>query len=228
MAAQTKKTGSVKHDLINSANRKIVILTGIAGFVLVFTLVAANALIKQVFYQDKVIDARKNALQIAQTNITNVEQLVAQYSAFTSTPQNVIGGSSSGVGDGNGDNAQIIINALPSRYDFPALTASLEYLVQRNGLALDGITATDDEIAQQTNGASSAPEPVEIPFTLSVSGSLPQIQALVKDFQLSIRPFQIHSLTLTASEGSEMSAQITGKTFFQPAKNLNIREEVVQ
>lgn len=228
MATGIKKTGSVKHKLIDKANKRIVILTGAAGFILIFTIVGANTLIKQILYQDKVIDARGGALEVAKTNLSNTEQLVNQYNAFVSTPQNVIGGSSQGTSDGNGDNAQIIINALPSRYDFPALTSSLEYMVALSGLQLEGITATDDEIAQQTNNTSSTPAPIEIPFVLSATGSSAAIQSLVQSFQRSIRPFQVQSLSINVKDGDTTKIEITAKTFFQPAKNLNVREEPIQ
>ncbi len=228
MATKPKKTGSIKHNLIDKANKRIVILTSVAGFIVVFTIVAANTLVGQIAYQDKVIGTRKDALQVAQTNLTNVEQLISQYNAFNGTSQNIIGGDTATIGDGNGDNAQIIINALPSRYDFPALTASLEYLAQKNGLKLTGITATDDEITQQLNTSSSAPAPIEIPFVLAAEGSHEAVQALIKDFQASIRPFQVRALQMTAAEDGKVSATITAVTFFQPAKNLNVREEPVQ
>ena len=228
MATKAKKSGSIKHGLIDKANKRVVVLTSVAGFVVVFTIVAANTLIGQIAYQDKVISARKDALQTAQTNLKNVRQLVSQYEAFNGTTQNVIGGDTATIGNGNGDNAQIIINALPSRYDFPALTASLEYLAQKNGLKLTGITAIDDEVVQQTNVSSTAPVPVEIPFEMTVEGTNEAVQALIKDFSASIRPFQVRQLKMTASDDGVISATITAATYFQPAKSLNVREEPVK
>src|SRR5579875_2370206 len=117
---------SQKRVLIDKANSRVVVVTSAAAFIVVFCLVAAHTLFSQLLYQNRIISAKKQALSQLRTDTTAVSQLDNSYVAFVSTPQNVLGGSSSGTGSQDGNNAQIVLDALPSKYDFPALATSLE------------------------------------------------------------------------------------------------------
>lgn len=221
--------GLTKRALISKANKRTVVVTSFAVFIFIFTAVATNALVKEMLYQNRVISARKDALQVAEASRDAVRDLETSYKAFTSTPQNLIGGNPSGTGDRDGDNAKIILDALPPRYDYPALTTSLEKIVTSHGLQFVSMIGNDDAIAQQENTSSATPAPVEMPFEFSVKGDYDACQDLVKSLEQSIRPFQIQAVELLASTGEgDVTIKVIGKTFFQPAKNLNVNEETVQ
>jgi Tfp pilus assembly protein PilO len=126
----------------------------------------------------------------------------------------------------DGDNAKIILDALPSKYDFPALTTSLEKLALSQGVNIESMTGTDDEVAQ-TDSASSTPVPIAMPFQITVTGNYASIQKVVKAFEKSIRPIQIQTLQLTGSD-QKMQMNITAQTYYQPEKTLNIKREVVK
>jgi hypothetical protein len=223
------KTASfTKRTLITKANSTMVIATGIAAFVLVFSAIASKTLISQASYQNRVISVKKKALATLESDLAARDSLVASYRSFVNTPQNVLGGNPDGTGDQDGDNAKVILDALPSRYDFPALATSLEKLISSQGLIILGISGTDEEITQsvaQTEG--SEPQPIAMPFQLQVGGSYEGIQNLVDVFRRSIRPFQVQKVEISGDEGS-MTATIDAQTFYQPEKSLNIKTEVVR
>lgn len=222
------KTASfTKRTLITKANSTMVLATGIAAFVVVFSLVASKALISQASYQNRVISAKKTALKTLEDDLAARDSLVASYKNFVGTPQNVLGGNPEGSGDKDGDNAKIVLDALPSKYDFPALATSLEKLIEGQGLTILNITGTDEEITQSVNQNAAEPQPIAMPFQVQVSGSYESVQGLVDVFKRSIRPFQITKVELSGDEGS-MTATIDAQTFYQPEKSLNIRSEVVQ
>lgn len=216
---------SAKRAMINKANSTIVAVTAGAAFVVIFCAVAAYILLGQLSYQNRVIGANKDALNQLKTDLASTEQLVKSYKGFVSTSQNVLGGNPAGSGPQDGDNAKIVLDALPSKYDFPALATSLEKLANQENVAITAIGGTDDEVAQST--ATSSATPVPIPFQLSVSGNYDHIKQVVGAFQDSIRPFQIQTLQLTGSE-SKMTLAITAQTFYQPEKTLQIQTEVVK
>lgn len=205
----------------------MVIATGIAAFVVVFAAVASKTLISQASYQNRVISAKKEALAILEADLDARDTLVASYRTFVATPQNVLGGNPEGSGDQDGDNAKITLDALPSKYDFPALATSLEKLISSQGLQIMGISGTDEEITQAANQTEGKPQPIAMPFQVQVGGSYESIQSLVDVFRRSIRPFQIQKIEISGDEGS-MTATIDAKTFYQPEKSLNIRSEVVR
>jgi hypothetical protein len=222
------KTASfTKRALITKANSTIVVATSVAAFIVVFCGIAGKTLISQAAYQNRVIDAKKKALATLESDLNARDSLVSSYKTFVDTPQNVLGGNPDGTGDKDGDNAKIILDALPSKYDFPALTTSLEKLVNAQGLTLTGITGTDEELTQAANQTSADPQPITMPFQLQVAGSYEAIKALVGDLERSIRPFQVNKVELSGSEGS-MTASIDAQTYYQPEKSLNIKTEVVR
>ena len=232
----TKKSGriSLKQVMIDKSNSTMVTVAAIAAFVTVFSLVAVKSLVSQMLYQNKVIDAKKTTLSQLKDNLKARDTLVQSYKNFVGNDTNVIGGSSIGSGGNNGDNAQIITDALPYTYDFPALATTLEKMITTDGLKINAITGTDDQVQQQTNQSSPNPQAVAIPFTIQVSGSYENLQKLITDLQRSIRPFVVTKISLSsggsAADGraADMSLDISAQTYYQPAKNLQITKEVIK
>lgn len=220
-------TPSVKQVMIDKANARIVAYVSVAAFILVFSLVATKTLIGQAAYQNKVISVKRKAVNQLKSDIAATDQLKAAYDAFNSTPQNVLGGNPDGIGQQDGNNAKIVLDALPSSYDFPGLTTSLETILGEQKVKITSIAGTDDEVAQSSNQTSSSPQPVPIPFTTLTSGSYDDAQHVVDAYQRSIRPIQITSLDLSGSGGS-LSLTISAQTYYQPAKSLNISKQVVK
>jgi Tfp pilus assembly protein PilO len=217
---------SEKRLLINQANSRIVAVTTAASFIVVFCLVASYTLVGQLAYQNRVLGKKKAALSQLKTDINSVQTLETSYTAFVQTPQNVLGSNTHGQGGMDGDNAKIVLDALPSKYDFPALATSLEKLALSQGVNIESMTGTDDEVAQ-TDSASSTPAPIAMPFQITVTGNYASIQKVVKAFEQSIRPIQIQTLQLTGSD-QKMQMNITAQTYYQPEKTLNIKTEVVK
>jgi hypothetical protein len=240
---------SVKRIQIDKANSTIVIAVAVAAFCLAFSLISARALIARQSYQNKVKDAREKALEQLKENIEAVEDLKVKYSEFVSRSENLIGGSSAGTGERDGDNARIVLDALPSKYDFPALASSLEKMLTDRNYKILAITGTDDEANQNgapvdtsnpaaaaavaaaaptTTATPTAPvgSAVPMPFELGAEGQYDAITALLDVLRHSIRPIQAQTVTLTAVEGA-IQLTITGQSFFQPERTLNVKEEVV-
>lgn len=222
-----RTTALTKRSLINKANSTIVITTAVAAFVVVFTLVAAQSLVGQIGYQNKVIDAKKKALNTLEADLDARDSLAASYKVFIDNDVNVLGGLVNGKGDRDGDNAKLVLDALPSKYDFPALTTSLEKIITGQNLSILSISGTDEEVDHANLQTSPNPEPVAIPFRFQVSGSYTSVQDLVDVLLRSIRPFQISTIELSGDESS-MSATISAQTFYQPEKSLDITKEVVR
>lgn len=216
------------YSLIKQANNIAFIAVAVAAFVVVFSLVASKTLFNQFTFQHKVIGEKKKTLKQIKGNLVAKEELSKSYRVFVSERSNIIGGDTSGTSDKDGDNGKIVLDALPSKYDFPALTASLEKLALAQGLSIESISGTDDEIAQQGQQTSSAPEALPIAFQFVVRGGYPQIQALVESLDKSIRPIQIQRIGITGSGSGGISATIEAQTFYQPEKKLEIIKKVIK
>lgn len=223
------KTASfTKRALITKANSTMVYATAIAAFLIVFSAVASKALVSQAMYQNRVIATKKKALSTLKSDLSAVNSLKDSYKSFVNTPRNVLGGNPAGTGDQDGDNAKIVLDALPSKYDFPALATSLEKLINSQGLQIQAIGGTDDELAQASNQESATPQPIPEPFQIRVTGSYDATRNLLTVFERSIRPVQIQKIEISGDKGGSVTTTIDAQTFYQPEKSLKIRTEVVK
>ncbi|HSX43107.1 MAG TPA: hypothetical protein VLF59_03415 [Candidatus Saccharimonadales bacterium] len=218
---------SAKRMMIDKNNARIVVYVSVAVFILIFSLVATKTLIGQGAYQNKVIGVKRKAVAQLRTDISATTELKSAYDAFNTTPQNVLGGSPTGTGAQDGTNSKIVLDALPSGYDFPGLTTSLEAMLNSQHVAIGSIAGTDDQVAQGGNQTSESPTPVAIPFTTLTNGSYADAQKVISVYEHSIRPIQIQTLDLSGPS-NQMAVSITAQTYYQPAKSLNIKKEVVK
>lgn len=218
---------SMKRIAIDKANKSLIITITISVFLIVFSLVASKTLLSQMKYQSKVISKKENTLKRVNQNVKEVQKLVTSYKEFSSQTVNVLGGNPQGSGDHDGENARIVLDALPSKYDYPALLTSLNKLVQTGGYSLTSVTGTDDEIKQAANSSSATPQPVEMPFSLDANVATQDGVKFLQLFEKSIRPIQIDKVTVQG-KGDSIKVTLLAKTYFQPEKKLNITEEVIR
>ena len=209
--------GSKKRELIGKANSRMLIYIGIAGAVFGFSLVVSINLIKQMNYKGRVISARSTANKQLEANIKSVDKLIQSYESFNSASESVLGTAD--------ENAKVVLDALPSRYDFPALALSLERVMTLSGLKDINIGGSDAEATAEQSSAS--PSVVEIPVTLTGTGNYQNIQQLLTNLDKSIRPIKISNITLSGSD-NDVTVTITGVTYYQPKKTLEIQKEEVK
>lgn len=215
-----------KQELINKANKNMVVAVAIASFLVVFALIASRALWSQRGYQSRVITEKQKAVKNLEANQETVKKLAESYHVFISTPDNIIGGNPNGSGDKDGDNAKIILDALPSKYDFPALVTSVEKLLSINNFNLKTIGGEDDEVAQKV---STSTDPVEMSFKFSSDiGSYGNVKELLGTLEKSIRPVKIKKATIKGTSGSAIEADVDAVSFYQGAKGITITKKVVK
>lgn len=218
---------SSKRALIDKANTAVVVVVSVAAFLAVFSLVATKTLISQAAYQNRVISGKRGAVNQLKADLSAIQRLNKSYNAFNSTTQNAIGGNPAGAGQQDGTNSKIVLDALPSTYDFPALTTSLESLLSTQNVKINTISGTDDEVAQSSNQSSSSPSPIAIPFQLSVTSNYDSIKNVVSTFERSIRPIQLTTLDLSGDQ-KNLNLAVNAETYYQPAKALTINTKVVK
>lgn len=208
---------SGKHLAVDKANTQVVIAVSVATALLVFALFASLSLAEKIKYQNKVIGKRNDAVAQLEENVKATESLVNSYVVFDSAVGSVIGSADK--------NSKIVLDSLPSKYDFPALATSLELIIRGAGLTVDSITGSDLEATALQS--SIEPEIVPIPFQIDAAGNYGAVQQLIKDLERSIRPFKINTLQISGSDNS-LKVSIAAETYYMPARELGIVEEVVK
>lgn len=224
----SKPPTSKKRILIDKNNANMVMIIAAMAFITVFSIISSRSLLSQRSYKGRVIKEQKSTLNILKANNDAAKKLTAAYSAFVSGTENKIGGNVNGTGEKDGDNGKIVLDALPSKYDFPAVANSLENILLKQNFKITEISGTDDEVNQSAASDNAATiAPIEIPFKISVNGSFEAAQKLMDTFQLSIRPFKVNKLSLDGKDGS-LNIIVEGVTYYQPEKAIKITTKVVQ
>lgn len=223
------KMFSSKRLQIDKANATMVMAIAISAFVFTFSIVAVKALWSQRGYQQRVINKKEKARDQLSANVEAAGKLVTQYQAFVAQSPNIIGGNPSETGPKDGDNAKIILDALPSKYDFPAMATSMKNLFSIKGITVTALSGTDDEINQikNANTKSNNPKPVEMPFLISVDGSYSSVKNLFVVLEHSIKPVNISTMLISGTD-KKLTVSIAAKNFYQPAKSLTINKEAVR
>lgn len=221
-----RQTFSKKRIQIDKARANMVLFVAIASFIAVFSLVSSKALLSKRGFESRVITEKEHTLQTLKANNEAAKQLTTTYKTFNDTSDNLLGGNPHGTGDKDGENAKLILDALPGRYDFPALTSSIEKMVRSQQGSIQAISGTDDAVAQALVTDSS--KPVEIPFQVDATSSLSGIQNILKTFDRSIRPMTITKVTLSAENQGSLRVSIFAKSYYQPAKVLQITTKEVK
>lgn len=213
---------SIKHVQIDKAKSTIFLIIIGATVVTVFSLFAVRALIDQGSYQRKVLAEKQKAINQLQDNAEQVDNLVSQYRIFAEQDTNVLGGSRIGNTPLDGENTRIALDALPSKYDFPALTSSIEKILNGRSIATRAISGSDDSISN-ADKPQSQPTVVEIEVGFEGLSTYQTISELIKDFERSIRPFDILRLEMSGSDNN-LRISVEAKTYYQPSKSLNLED----
>ncbi len=214
----------------DDSGTRLVVIVSVAAVISVFCLLSAKALLSQASYHRRVLSARRQAIDQLKSDIEAANTLSQQYKVFqTGNPDNIIGGKNStdtNLQPPDGDNARIVLDALPATYDFPALISSVAKILNTNHLSGQSISGSDQS-KSLSNNPTNHPEPLPLQLTLSGSSSYKGIRAFIKDLERSIRPFDVTSLQLAGTDKS-MNATIVANTYYQQALSLELEEKEVK
>lgn len=217
---------------INKAQSTIIIILASTVALSIFCLVSAKQLWSQAGFQRQVINAKRDAANALKADVMAAGQLTNRYNTIFNNPsstRNVLSGkntASTQAQPPDGDNARIVLDALPTGYDFPALISSLTKILNDNHIINPGISGSD-QATTADDTPSAEPEPVPIQLTISGTGNASSVKRLIRDLERSIRPFDITNLQLRGSD-AVMSVSINLKTYYQPAKSLTIGTKVIK
>jgi hypothetical protein len=240
--ADKKKITSVKHLQISKSQSSMLGVIVAATAIAVFGLFATKALIVKGAYQRRALHARRQVVDQLKDNYKAANQLFNQYQVFASQDPNVIGGKATDNGSGSssditykcsdktksgstgsqdGNNPQIVLDALPSTYDAPALASSIEKILSGQQVAFESLAVTDDPSAN-SDQAQANPQSKAIPFQFEGNTTFDGGKKLLQDFERSIRPFDLNTLEITGTD-QKLRLKVGMTTYFQPSKSLDLQ-----
>lgn len=223
-----KKGAALK---ISKGDSSLMILAGISSFIIVFSLLGIKSMISQASYQGRVIKARNASIDQLNKNIANANILSTHYSSVFegNSPANVIGGKNDKALSSqppNGDNGTIILHALPTSYDFPALLTSVSKILTTNSVGGQAIGGSDLSVTFKSD-PSSSPQPTSVDLNVSGTATYTNAQKLINDFEKSIRPYDIKTLSLNGNQSS-MALSFDVTTYYQPAKTTTLTSKEIK
>jgi hypothetical protein len=219
---------STKSLQIDKNQSAILIAVIVATIICVFCLTSAKVLFSQAMYQRRVINARNSSAKQIEEDINNANALKNQYNSvfLGSDSENIIGGSVQGTQPHDGDNGKIVLDALPTTYDFPALLTSVSNLLNADGVGTQSIGGSDQSSTFNSDPTYN-PQVQKVNLTVSGATTYDNAKRLVTDLERSIRPFDVTHLTLTGNE-SNLTLALDLTTYFQPAKSLSIPSKEIK
>jgi hypothetical protein len=230
-----KNTLISKKVQIDKSQAKVALVIACASFLVVFALVSSRSLLSKRSFQSRVNSEKSKTLTQLKNNNQSVSQLIESYKLFVDPKvgDNIIGGNPGGTGPNDGDNARIVLDALPSQYDFPALASSIEKILKLNsGYKINSITAADQSSQNSSQtpialSTSTGTQAVAMPFQVDVAGGSDSIISLIDNLSRSIRPIQITKIKLTSGTGG-INAVISAQTYYQPESNVDITTKEIR
>jgi predicted small secreted protein len=229
MPVKSSSHKSTLHELISKDSTRMLIAVSVAVFIVIFCLFAARSLFSQSLYQNRVISEKKATLKVVEENKKAANNLEASYVSFATEPINVLGGSPTGTGPKDGDNAKIVLDALPDQLDYPALSSSIEKILLDGGYVIQSIGGGNSAVSATTEpSATSTPATsVEIPYPFRVSTTPQSALSLMQTLEASIRPFKLISLKIEGNSNN-LDLTIDMVSYYQNSTGLQVSEKVVK
>lgn len=222
---------SAKSLQIDKAQQKMLGIVVAATVVTIFCLTGAKVLVGKAMYQQRVISARNSSAKQLTADVADAKTLSTQYNDvfIGNDAVNIIGGNASGGTTGSsqdGDNGKIVLDALPTTYDFPALLTSLSNMLNSDGVGAQSIGGTDQSTTVSSEPTYN-PQTQQIDLNISATSTYDGANRLLKDLERSIRPFDVTHVALSGDQ-KDMVISLDLTTYYQPAKTLTIPSKEIK
>lgn len=204
------KKSMSRREQVKKAGSTVFVVVAMASVVVMFSVISMRFLWDKKNYNGRVISAKTKARDDIRSNIENLKRLAEQFPQLESSAT---------------ANSKTILHALPPVYDYAALASSIDYLATVSGVVSDTNIGEDMSATAETSATIS--KPVELPLTLSVSGSYESIRQYILNLERSLRPVHITSVEYSGSN-SNLQATLQATTYYQPVRSLDVLRSTIQ
>ncbi len=207
----------------------------VASLIVGASIVVGSILWQQLQYKEKVLAAKSKTLSTLEANNAAVTKLRDELRVIDANADLALAKAKP-----EDESLQVILDALPTSANTLALGASLQnrFLAGIPGLnepdtlsvtddqaeAETGVVATEEEASGKNLIESSLPK---LSISLEVIGTKDAVVQLLKNFERSIRRIDVAQLTIETGENGNFKTTINAKAYYQPAKSLEQKDEVI-
>lgn len=227
---QPGMTGVRKRQQIQNTNKNIFVWLAVASVIVSICLVALQFLVREFMFNQKIISKKGDTNKILIQNVKeakvlqdNVNALLADsnLSALKYETENTQTSALS-----------VVLDALPVEGDATEFANSLQAAVlPRSGVSIRELNTTtiEDPNAMTTDVvATAATQAMSLPFSAGFSGKYADVQQALVDMSRVIRPIHLTNLTIRADDNGVLQTNISGVTYYLPARAVEVREEVLK
>ena len=202
---------TTKRSLIGKANSMIFIAAIIGSVSLSVAVVSGKFLLDRHNYQVKIMREKRTARDTLKENVKTLSTLKTNLVSLDQTTYN----------------SQVVLEALPSQYDYPALGSSLELIAEKSAQDKSKFKFSGTDLGDAPEKQSSSPVPFAMPFDTVVAGPTDKTLQFLLDLERSIRPFRVNTMELKGDDDG-VSMTLTAESYYQPTKNLEITTKEVK
>lgn len=218
---KTAITGVKKRQQIKEANKMTFVWIAIASVAVVMCLVVSQFLVRQLWFNQKVINERARTQSTLEQNLKNYEKLkdsVGKLSANEDLNRDQVKANP-------GDTAyKVVLDALPVTNDGTVLGSSLlQVILPKSGVSINDLKAGQDVI----EGTTTEDTGNALPFAFTISSNYSQSLAMLKDIERSIRPIKVTELILQGDD-EKLNVEVKGQSYFASEKNVELKQKVVK
>ena len=219
-----------KRAQISKANRTMFLWIAAASILLGAAVVMSYFMVKIALYKEAVLSAKGHTSQILSKNLDAVEPLKGEIRALDANED-----LASSKARDTDQALQVVLDALPSEANSLALGASLQNKLLLAGdsnvtlesIQVDPVVGVETDVESDTVDAGSSDSSENgIGFQFVVKGSSDSLRVVLANLERSIRTIQVTSVQISGdASGQTMSVQ--GRAFYEPAKHIQLHDEVV-
>jgi hypothetical protein len=211
-------TGVKKRQQIKNANQMTFIWIMIASAAVVFCLVTAQFLVRQAWFNQKVINERAKTQSTLANNIKNYDKLKKSVEKLVADP------NLAKVKANESDTAyKVVLDALPVTKDGTVLGSSLlQVILPKSGVSVTSLSAGDESTTAPVENGENF-----ITFDFAANSSFDQVAVMLRDLERSIRPISVTDITLQGSDKS-LNVQVRGQSYYEPEQTITLGKKVVQ
>ncbi len=219
-----------KRSQIAKANRTMFIWIAIASVLVGVGAVAGFSLFQRLTYTEKVLSEKQKTVATLKSNKVAIDSLEDDVRALDANSD------LASIKANQTDQAiQVILDALPSNANTPALGASLQTKllsgagqldsIQLNPVAgVESLTSPDEEATVDASAEGETAN--EMVFQFKMTGTEADLRKVLENLEKSIRAIVVTSAAMEYSNGV-VSMTVEAKVFYTPETTLELKDKVV-
>lgn len=214
-------TGVRKRQKISAANKAVFTWVVIASIVLGISGVVAQFMLRQLFFNNKI-------LTVLNTTNSNIKKSITTYDGLKTEVTKLVADTNlNALKKGENSTAlQVVIDALPTEENRVALATSMQNeVLGPSGVTINAFAVIDASTAAAASASAQTTSGVQsFSFNFTITGSYAQVQQAIRNIERSIRPIAIQSLDIQGTD-TDMKVNIVAITYYQPPTTVSVKEE---